>query len=125
MCGVVLTRYGFWNVCLMECATCRYGFVPNGGRIYYTGRSQPPLLTQMLDHYYNSTSNLTFVKTILPALSREYDFWMTNRSINTTLGTFNYYSSPTDTPRPESYLEDSTIAAQLPLGKYVIQYNVT
>lgn len=102
---------GMWFV-------CRYGYVPNGGRIYYTGRSQPPLLTQMVDHYYNFTSNLTFVKTLLPALSREYEFWMTNRSINLTLGMSNYYSSPTNRPRPESYLEDVTVAAQLPPGKH-------
>lgn len=26
----------------------RYGFVPNGGRIYYLSRSQPPLLIPMV-----------------------------------------------------------------------------
>ena len=95
----------------------RYGFVPNGGRIYYTERSQPPLLTQMVDLYYKFTSNLTFVEAILPALSKEYDFWMTNRSINLSSGVMNYYSSPTNTPRPESYAEDVAIASQLPVGK--------
>ena len=70
----------------------------------------------MVDYYYNITSNLTFVETILPALSREYEFWMTNRSVNVSFGTANYYSSPTNTPRPESYSEDVTTAAQLPPG---------
>lgn len=102
----------------MECTLIfyRYGFVPNGGRIYYTARSQPPLLTQMVALYYNYTSNLTFVESLLPALSREYDFWMTNRSVNLTLGTVNLYNSPTDTPRPESYAEDTTTASQLQPG---------
>lgn len=103
----------------MECTLIlRYGFVPNGGRIYYTSRSQPPLLTQMVALYYNHTSNLTFVESMLPALSMEYDFWMTNRSINLTLGTVNLYLSSTNTPRPESYAEDTITASQLQSGTY-------
>lgn len=95
-----------------------YGFVPNGGRIYYTGRSQPPLLTQMVEVYYNFTSNLTFVETMLPALSKEYDFWMANRSVQ---GVVNHYFSPTVTPRPESYAEDVNTAAHLPQGTVYVQ----
>ena len=37
------------------------GFVPNGGRIYYTRRSQPPFLTLMVNEYYNSTGNINEV----------------------------------------------------------------
>lgn len=70
----------------------------------------------MVGVYYNYTSNLTFVETILPALSREYEFWMTNRSVTLELGMMNYYSSATNTPRPESYFEDVTTAAHLPSG---------
>lgn len=29
----------------------RFGFVPNGGRIYYLSRSQPPLLIPMVSTY--------------------------------------------------------------------------
>lgn len=29
----------------------RYGFIPNGGRIYYLMRSQPPLLIKMVSFY--------------------------------------------------------------------------
>lgn len=90
--------------------------MPNGGRIYYTARSQPPLLTQMVALYYNFTSNLTFVETMLPTLSMEYDFWMTNRSVRLLPGTMNHYSSPTNTPRPESYVHDVSISAQLQPG---------
>jgi alpha,alpha-trehalase len=103
----------------MECnlsLSLRYGFVPNGGRLYYTSRSQPPLLTQMVEYYYNCTSNLTLVETVLPALSREYEFWMANRSTSVGLSTANYYSSPVNTPRPEAYFEDVTTAAQLSAG---------
>ena len=29
-----------------------YGLIPNGNRIYYTRRSQPPLFIAMVDEYY-------------------------------------------------------------------------
>lgn len=32
-----------------------YGFVPNGARIYYERRSQPPFLTLMVREYYRAT----------------------------------------------------------------------
>jgi neutral trehalase len=38
------------------------GFVPNGGRAYYTKRSQPPLLSEMTMAVYNVTKNVTFLQ---------------------------------------------------------------
>ena len=29
-----------------------YGMIPNGNRVYYTRRSQPPLFIAMVDEYY-------------------------------------------------------------------------
>ena len=29
-----------------------YGMIPNGNRVYYTKRSQPPLFIAMVDEYY-------------------------------------------------------------------------
>ena len=31
----------------------RFGFIPNGGRVYYLMRSQPPLLTPMVSKCYD------------------------------------------------------------------------
>ena len=59
----------------------RYGFVPNGGRIYYLNRSQPPFLIQMVDLYYNYTSDLEFVRNNLKIIVEEYEFWVTHRSV--------------------------------------------
>ena len=42
----------------------RYGFVPNGGRIYYTRRSQPPFLTLMMHSYYTTTHDVEFLKQV-------------------------------------------------------------
>ena len=79
----------------------RYGLVPNGGRVYYTKRSQPPLLPLMVSIYYNTTNDVSFLNEVLPYLDKEYMFWMKNRSVlfsecNCTL---NQYSSPVTTPR--------------------------
>ncbi len=57
-----------------------YGFVPNGGRVYYELRSQPPMLTAMVARYLNVT-NPSFVYEALPILQMEYNFWMTNRNV--------------------------------------------
>ena len=77
----------------------RYGLVPNGGRVYYIRRSQPPLLTQMVDLYYNRTGNKTFLQDMLPSLKREYEFWMENRTVDVMEHTLNHYDAPTTCPR--------------------------
>jgi len=38
-----------------------YGYVLLGNRIYYAGRSQPPLLIQMMSIYYTYTKDEKFI----------------------------------------------------------------
>lgn len=40
----------------------KFGFVPNGGRIYYVTRSQPPMLIQMASVYCNFTDDFEFIR---------------------------------------------------------------
>ncbi|KAI8325782.1 Six-hairpin glycosidase [Martensiomyces pterosporus] len=61
-----------------------YGFVPTGGRIYYTDRSEPPLLALMVKTYYDATKDLDFVARALPLLKKEHTFWETYRGVNVT-----------------------------------------
>lgn len=61
-----------------------YGFVPTGGRVYFTDRSEPPLLALMVKGYYEATDDLDFVRYALPLLQREHEFWDTYRSIDVT-----------------------------------------
>ncbi|XP_072049536.1 trehalase-like isoform X1 [Amphiura filiformis] len=95
----------------------RFGFVPNGNRIYYTNRSQPPLLIPSVYEYYKATNDLDFVKDILPALEEEYKFWVTKRSVDVVKPgcdrTYKMcrYKVETDKPRPESYREDMETAS--------------
>jgi alpha,alpha-trehalase len=94
------------------------GYFPNGGRIYYLNRSQPPLLTQMVFRYYEVTKDIEFLRRALPTLDREYEFWMQERSVQLinkgTVYTLNLYNVTNDLPRPEAYISDVKLAASLP-----------
>uniref|UniRef100_A0A914LRC5 Trehalase n=1 Tax=Meloidogyne incognita TaxID=6306 RepID=A0A914LRC5_MELIC len=57
-----------------------HGFVPNGVRVYYLSRSQPPLLTPMVYEYFLATGDVDFVQQVLPALEKEQTFWNLNRA---------------------------------------------
>ncbi|XP_041652618.1 trehalase isoform X2 [Cheilinus undulatus] len=95
----------------------RYGFIPNGGRIYYERRSQPPFLTLMADSYYQATKDEAFLRAALPTLETEYQFWKLNRSVTVTVnGTehlLNRYHVQVGLPRPESYTDDLELAEGL------------
>lgn len=60
------------------------GFVPNGGRMYYLNRSQPPLLAQMVRIYIEQTNDTSILERAVPLLIKEHDFWMGNRTIGVT-----------------------------------------
>ncbi|KAG6010797.1 hypothetical protein E4U21_004185 [Claviceps maximensis] len=87
-----------------------FGFVPNGARIYYLNRSQPPLLSQMVKLYIEHTNDTSILHRALPLLVKEHDFWMTNRTIEIGAAgktyRLNRYAVSNTEPRPESYRED-------------------
>lgn len=97
----------------------RYGFVPNGGRIYYLIRSQPPMLASMVKAYVDLTNDDEFMAEALPRLEREYEFFETNRMIEVNghaLATFGSHADMNG-PRPESYYEDFKTASHLKTEK--------
>ena len=59
----------------------KHGFVPNGSRAYYLNRSQPPLLTQMVEAYYRHTGDKKFLEETVGNLDTEYDFWMSRKAV--------------------------------------------
>ncbi|KAI9495598.1 Six-hairpin glycosidase-like protein [Zychaea mexicana] len=84
-----------------------YGFMPNGARIYYLNRSQPPLLTEMIKIYYEKTGDKAFLQKALPVLDKEYNFWLTNTTVQLDKDhVLNRYYVHSTAPRPESYVED-------------------
>ncbi|KAF8901245.1 glycoside hydrolase family 37 protein [Mucidula mucida] len=88
------------------------GFIPNGGRIYYLNRSQPPLFTQMLARYVTVSGDNGILARALPLAEKEFTWWQENRIISvtspTTGSTYQLarYSVNNTAPRPESYLTD-------------------
>ncbi|KAJ1362105.1 hypothetical protein KIN20_038424 [Parelaphostrongylus tenuis] len=94
-----------------------YGFIPNGGRIYYLRRSQPPMFAPMVYEYYQATRDKQIVRDMLPIIEKEYRFWHTNRSVTIEVNgeAFEMYQYRTlsSVPRPESYREDYLTAQNI------------
>ncbi|KAM9659370.1 trehalase [Trichechus inunguis] len=97
-----------------------YGHIPNGGRVYYLQRSQPPLLTLMMDRYVTHTNDIAFLRENIGTLALELNFWTEKRSVNVSSGgksyVLNRYYVPYGGPRPESYSKDAELADTLPEG---------
>jgi alpha,alpha-trehalase len=99
----------------------RYGHVPNGTRTYYLSRSQPPFFFLMVG-LLGGTDPAAAYAQFLPQLRREYGFWMRGaaqlqrgesraRIIGMPDGSIlNRYWDDRDTPRDESYREDTELA---------------
>lgn len=90
----------------------RFGFVPNGARVYYLNRSQPPMLAQMVALYLEQTGDEGVLVRALPLLVREHNWWTANRSVDVPSPdgkanlTLSRYAVANTQPRPESYRED-------------------
>ena len=97
----------------------RYGHIPNGNRSYFLSRSQPPFFASMVELIVaRSRDPATTYAAFLPALNKEYAFWMEGadtlepgtahrRVVRLGDGTLlNRYWDDSDSPREESYRED-------------------
>lgn len=99
------------------------GYIPNGNRTYFIGRSQPPFFSLMVkllsEHKKNALTHY------LPQLEKEYLFWMRgtdtlsdqlpalHRIVKMPDGSIlNRYWDENDTPRPEAYKEDVELGHQ-------------
>lgn len=100
------------------------GFIPNGNRTYYLGRSQPPFFSLMVQ-LLASIKGRDILTFFLPSLEKEYKYWMegtaslsaTNTSSLHTVRMpdgeiLNIYRDKFDTPRPESYREDVMLSRE-------------
>ncbi|RFU76595.1 trehalase precursor [Trichoderma arundinaceum] len=92
----------------------RFGFIPNGARLYYLNRSQPPLLSQMVRIYIEHTNDTSILRRALPLLVKEHEFWIENRTVSVDIGNKTYtlqrYDVQNTQPRPESFREDYVTA---------------
>ncbi|MEN9697034.1 MAG: alpha,alpha-trehalase TreF [Bacteroidota bacterium] len=86
------------------------GYIPNGNRTYYIGRSQPPffaLIIQLLADLKGEA----ILGEYLDVLEIEYQYWMSgDRLVHLPTGELNRYWDEHNTPRPEAYKEDLELA---------------
>lgn len=98
----------------------KHGYIPNGSRLYYLGRSQPPLLTAMVASYLSATKDLVWLKRHILTVEKELQYWLDKKKVTVELDGNKYvllrYISDTNSkgPRPESYYEDYTNSRGLP-----------
>ncbi|XP_046649837.1 trehalase-like [Daphnia pulicaria] len=100
-----------------------FGLIPNGGRIYYQQRSQPPMLIPMVDLYVRATGDVDFLRERINLIEKEFEFWLLNRTVSVQGHTLARYNVEFDGPRPESYREDFRTAGNLsgkPLEEFYV-----
>ncbi len=112
------------------------GFIPNGNRTYFLGRSQPPFFAAMVNLLASKKGNGILEK-YLPALELEHQFWMEGvenlspsnpthrRVVWLEDGTIlNRYWDDQPGPRPESYSEDLELAEHSPQSPEQLYQNL-
>lgn len=72
------------------CLIDRYGFMPNGNRLWYLSRSQPPYACLMVEKVYEATADTTWLRKAFPLLEKEYGFWMRERMTPTGLNRYGW-----------------------------------
>lgn len=99
------------------------GFIPNGMRTYYLGRSQPPFFSYMVAEAARYYGNEIMIR-YLPEMEAEYNYWMQGAdSLSTTRNAclhvvrmpdgeiLNRYYDKYNTPREEAWRPDMETAA--------------
>ena len=93
------------------------GFIPNGNRTYFIGRSQPPFFALMVSLLAEQLGDNVYAEHLI-SLEKEYAFWMNeqhdlsrnkkalSRVVRVNNGVLNRYWDMFDTPRPEMYIND-------------------
>lgn len=113
-----------------------YGFIPNGNREYFLTRSQPPFFSLMVELLATIKSDSIIIN-YLPELKKEYLFWMKGWEELTELKParnhvvflnekqyLNRYWDMGDTPRPESFREDSLLTLRSDLKRQELYRNI-
>lgn len=98
----------------------KVGYIPNGSRVYYLGRSQPPLLTAMVASYFATTGDLAWLEKHVGTVEKELQYWLDNKKVTVAVNgkkyvLLRYIADKNQTgPRPESFYEDYTNSLKLP-----------
>ncbi len=93
----------------------QHGYIPNGNRNYFLGRSQPPFFHQMVLLLEELKGEGYLIK-YTEQLRREYEFWMRGgkrRAVKLKKGFLNRYFDENSTPREEMYLDDVMLSQEV------------
>ncbi|MEY4278450.1 MAG: alpha,alpha-trehalase TreF [Bacteroidota bacterium] len=86
------------------------GYIPNGNRSYYIGRSQPPFFA-LIVKLLSELNGKEILQQYEQVLEKEYQYWMNGDCVlSVPGGTLNRYWDAHNTPRPEAYKEDIELA---------------
>lgn len=101
----------------------RFGFIPNGNRIYFASRSQPPYFSHMLELMLKHEKE-EWVLGFMPQLEAEYAFWMSGKKelkgktgasahvvILDEKTVLNRYYDKLNIPRPEAFQRETALAS--------------
>ena len=104
------------------------GYIPNGNRSYFIGRSQPPFFSLMVRLLAQEKSDEILVD-YFPSLEKEYLFWtagnnnlsrnntLSKHSVFTPTGVLHRYFDEHNSPRAEMYqtdVEEAKVSVQAP-----------
>jgi alpha,alpha-trehalase len=110
----------------------RYGHIPNGNRVYFLSRSQPPFFCCMLQLLAQAGGGkVEVIQGFLPALEAEYRYWMdgqaaeyegsaapNRRTVVLERGVvLNRHWDDRNTPREESFREDEELYKRAPQNR--------
>lgn len=88
----------------------KYGLIPNGTRVYYLQRSQPPLFVPMVYNYYVHTEDINWVYNNIQYLEEELNYWLEKKTVTVVKDgeehILAHFCADSIGPRPESYRED-------------------
>lgn len=112
------------------------GYIPNGNRTYYLSRSQPPFYSLMVRLLADIKGDSVLAH-YLPAMEREYQFWMdgeeqltaerpAHRRVVLLDNNFvmNRYWDDRPTPRPEAFKEDYHLAQESDTSAEILYRNI-
>lgn len=93
----------------------QFGHIPNGNRIYYTSRSQPPFFWKMIE-ILEREMGFDSIREFLPHLKTEHQFWTQTRHAVRLKdwSLLNRYWDEQNSPREESYAEDVVLFDNAP-----------
>ena len=108
------------------------GFIPNGNRTYYLGRSQPPFFSLMVSLLSEEKGEEVLLK-YQSAIEKEYAYWMDGEKLLTTSNNnyrrvvlmpdeniLNRCWDDHNTPRPEAFSEDIHVAEKSDQDKSIV-----